>query len=282
MRWAQDDPTTDEGSGMTSPIGPQIDFFVSRRGSAAAVAQEVANILEEEGYTVFVQDHDIGYGADFIAAMHDGLKRCRHMIVLLTEDYVASEFTMMEVTNFLAAAGQAADERRLAILRLDEAQPDGILASRVYGDLVGITEPQERRRRILAAVEGRSTATQRRPKIFENVPPRDLNFMGRDQALLELHRLLTGSNGGAAVNCAAIHGLGGTGKSSLAAEYAHRRRAFRCLVGGRRAAHVADLEPCDARRQARSAIGERARPVQGRESRFDEVGGVRHSISARL
>jgi tetratricopeptide (TPR) repeat protein len=214
-----------KGSGMTSLIGPQIDFFVSRRGSAAAVAQEVANILKEEGYTAFVQDHDIAYGADFIAAMHNALKQCRHMIVLLTEDYVSSEFTMMEVTNFLAAAGQAAYERRLAILRLDESRPEGILASRVYGDLVDITEPQERRRRILAAAEGRSTATQRRPKIFENVVPRDLNFMGRDQALLELHRLLTGSNTEVAVNSAAIHGLGGTGKSALAAEYAHRYAA---------------------------------------------------------
>ena len=38
--------------------------------SLLSFAQEVANVLTEEGYTVFVQDHDIGHGADFIAAPH--------------------------------------------------------------------------------------------------------------------------------------------------------------------------------------------------------------------
>jgi hypothetical protein len=129
---------------------------------------------------------------------------------------------MMEVTNFLAAAGRAVDERRLVILRLDETTPEGILASRVYGDLGGVDDPQERKRRILAAAEGRSTATQRRHKLFENVSPRDLNFAGRNELLSELHRLFQASDRATAVTCAAIHGMGGLGKSSLAAEYAHR------------------------------------------------------------
>jgi tetratricopeptide (TPR) repeat protein len=202
----------------TSPPSLELDFFISRRGGAAAAAQEVATVLREEGYSVFVQDHDIGHGADFIAAIHIALQCCRHMIVLLTKDYTNSQFTMIEVTNFLASAGQSVRERRLVVLRLDETQPEGILASRVFGDLAGVDDPAERRRRIVAAAEGRATATQRRPKLFENVPPRDLNFLGRDQALAEIRQLLMTGD----VTCAAIHGLGGSGKSSLAAEYAHR------------------------------------------------------------
>jgi tetratricopeptide (TPR) repeat protein len=205
------------GAPPTSP-GLKLDFFISRRGGAAAAAQEVATALREEGYSVFVQDHDIGHGADFIAEIHTALQRCRHMIVLLTKDYAASQFTMMEVTNFLAAAGQSVRERRLVVLRLDEIQPEGILASRVFGDLAGVNDPVERRRRIVAAAEGRATATQWRPKLFENVPPRDLNFLGRDQALAEIRQLLMTGD----ATCAAIHGLGGSGKSAIAAEYAHR------------------------------------------------------------
>jgi tetratricopeptide (TPR) repeat protein len=200
----------------------EIDFFISRRGGAAAIAQEVADILKDEGYTVLVQDYDIAYTADFIGAMDDALKRCRHLIVLLTNDYTASKFTMMEVTNFLAAAGRTADERRLVVLRLDESEPEGILASRVYGNLVGISDLQERKARILAAAEGRSTATPRRHKLFENVAPRDLNFTGRDDRLTEIHRLLRNSDKQTSTTHVAIHGLGGIGKSSLAAEYAHR------------------------------------------------------------
>src|SRR5262245_32387881 len=205
-----------------SDIKSEIDFFISRRGSTADVAQEVATVLKEEGYTVLVQDYDIAYASDFIAAIDNALKRCRHLILLLTKDYTTSEYTMMEVTNFLAAAGRAADERRLVILRLDDSTPEGILASRVYGDLGGIDDPQERKRRILAAAEGRSTATQRRHKLFENVAPRDLNFAGRDQTLSELHGLLRTADGAPALTCAAIHGMGGLGKWLLAAESAHR------------------------------------------------------------
>jgi hypothetical protein len=32
------------------------DFFLSRRGSVAAVAREVADVLKEKGYRVLVQD----------------------------------------------------------------------------------------------------------------------------------------------------------------------------------------------------------------------------------
>lgn len=126
-------PDADAGDGASA----ELDFFISRRGGVAAVAQEVAEVLNAEGYTVFVQDYDIPQSVDFIAAMDDALKRCRHLLVLLTKDYVASKFTMMEVTNFLAVAGRSVNERRLAILCLDECEPEGVLASRVYGSLVG-------------------------------------------------------------------------------------------------------------------------------------------------
>ncbi len=199
----------------------ELDFFVSRRGGSAATAQEVADVLQSEGYTVFVQDFDIPHTADFIAAMDQGLKRCRHLLLLLTHDYANSPYTMMEVTNFLAASARSADERRLAVVCLDDCQPEGILASRVYTSLVGVTDPQERRARILAVAEGRSTAQPRRHKLFENVAPRDQNFTGRDELLSVIHRLLT-QQGENTVPSLAIYGLGGTGKSSLAAEYAHR------------------------------------------------------------
>ena len=60
------------------------------------------------------------------------------------------------------------------------------------------------------------------PEIFENVPTRDLNFIGREDALASLHRLLMRSEWPTAITQAAIHGLGGIGKTTLAAEYAHR------------------------------------------------------------
>jgi len=59
-------------------------------------------------------------------------------------------------------------------------------------------------------------------KIFENVPPRDLNFTGRQRRLVELHNIFMASSDPAGITQAAIHGLGGIGKTTLATEYVHR------------------------------------------------------------
>ncbi len=166
-----------------------IDFFISRRGGNAAVAQEVAGVLAAANYSVLVQDHDIPHGANFVAAIHDALKQCRHFIALLDKDYADSPFTSAEWTNFYAAAQQSGGDRRFVVLRVDDCNLEGLFAGIVYGDLVGIGDPQERKNRILAAAEGRFSATKVRPAIFA-VPARVANFTGRDRQLAALHDLL--------------------------------------------------------------------------------------------
>jgi tetratricopeptide (TPR) repeat protein len=200
----------------------ELDYFVSRRGASAAVAQEVADVLSAADYTVLVQDYDIPQGANFVMAMHDALKRCRHFIALLSRDYDSTPFTIAEWTNFYAIAAQSGGERRFIVLRVEDCNPQGLFSAVVFGDLVGIQQPDERRARILAAAEGRTGAVARRPKLFENVPPPDLNFTGRQQHVTELHAALAVNTMPAAARMAAVHGLGGIGKTSLAAEYVHR------------------------------------------------------------
>jgi hypothetical protein len=50
------------------PSGPdeRYDFFLSRRGSVATIAQEVTDVLKDNGYRVFTQDYDIPLTANFI------------------------------------------------------------------------------------------------------------------------------------------------------------------------------------------------------------------------
>jgi hypothetical protein len=212
----------DETARAGRAVDGSVDFFISRRGASAGVAQEVADVLIDAGHSVFVQDHDIPPGTNFVAAMHEALKRCRHLVALLTKDYDASEFTLMEMTNFMAAAARAGGQRRLVILRIEDCDPSGVLAGVTFTDLVGIDDPRERARRLLAAAEGRSLRSPSELNIFENVPPRDHNFTGRENQLSELHRLLAETHSPTAITQAAIHGLGGIGKTSLATEYAHR------------------------------------------------------------
>ena len=197
-----------------------IDFFISRRGSAGTAAQEVAEILKEDGYSVLLQDHDFRQGENFIAAIDEALRRCRDLIVLLTTDYADSKFTMMELTNFLAAAGRADGERRLIVLRIEDCEPGGVLAGHVYGDLAGVEDADKRRAIILSAVAGQPSALPPPPRTIHGVPPRNRDFVGRDDFLAQLHATLLAPE--PAATAAALQGLGGIGKSSLAGEYAHR------------------------------------------------------------
>jgi hypothetical protein len=60
------------------------------------------------------------------------------------------------------------------------------------------------------------------PSVWGNVPPRNVNFTGREELLTDLHtRLQAGTT---AVLPQALHGLGGVGKSQLAVEYLYRHR----------------------------------------------------------
>jgi TIR domain len=62
---------------MPSGPGERYDFFLSRRGSVATIAQEVADVLTEKGYRVLVQNYDIPLGASFVEAMHEAIINSR-------------------------------------------------------------------------------------------------------------------------------------------------------------------------------------------------------------
>ena len=143
---------------MSTAAGDKFDYFLSRRGSVATVAQEVENVLAEKGYRVFVQDYDIALGASFIDAMHEAIKHSRDLVILFTGDYEASPFTRKEFTSFEADRHHGGGERHVVILRCEDVPLRGLLADNVYQDLVGVTDPDERRARIIAAVERRSAA----------------------------------------------------------------------------------------------------------------------------
>ena len=138
---------------MPGEAGDSFDFFLSRRGSVAAVAREVENVLTEKGYKVFVQDYDIPLGASFIEAMHEAIKNSRDLVILFTRDYEASPYTRKEFTSFEAERLHGEQDRHIVVLRCEDVPLRGLLADNVYQDLVGVTDPEERRRRIIAAAE---------------------------------------------------------------------------------------------------------------------------------
>jgi tetratricopeptide (TPR) repeat protein len=216
---------------MPGAVAERFDFLLSRRGSVAAIAQEVDDVLTAAGYKVFVQDYDIPLGASFVGAMDEAIKNARGLIILFSGDYERSPYTRKEFTSFEAEQLQDERERHIVVLRCEDAPLRGLLADVVYQDLVGVADAEERKRRILAAAERRSSAERpqrRRGRTFVGVPPRTASFTGRADELDRLDAILTQKRPAAVtqVGRAAVRGIGGVGKSALAVEYANRFRNF--------------------------------------------------------
>ena len=215
---------------MPSGPGERYDFFLSRRGSVAAIAREVTDVLTEKGYRVLLQDYDFPLGTSFVDAMHEGIKNSRDLIILYTQDYESSPYTRKEFTSFEAERLRTAEERHIIVLRCDDVPLRGLLADNIYQDLASTEKPEERKRRIIAAAERQSQAAPPPPRPFIGVPPRIASFTGRAEQLDKLDAILMQDKPAAvtqaSVGRAAVQGMGGVGKTSLAVEYAHRYRSL--------------------------------------------------------
>jgi tetratricopeptide (TPR) repeat protein len=234
LLWTNVSATSQETKFRRGMGGPsRFDFFLSRRGSVATIAREVTDVLTEKGYKVLVQDYDIPLGASFVEAMHEAIINSRDLIILFTEDYLQSPYTRKEFTSFEAERVKTGEERQIIVLRCDDVPLRGLLADNVYQTLVGIEDPEERKGRIVAAAERQSQAAPPPPRPFIGVPPRIASFRGRADELDKLDDILMHDKPAAvtqaSVGRAAVRGMGGIGKTSLAIEYAHR---FRGLYAG--------------------------------------------------
>jgi hypothetical protein len=215
------------------------DFFVSYTQADRAWAEWMAWTLEEDGYRVLVQAWDFVPGSNWVARVQDGVRDARRVVAVLSPEYLDSVYGGAE-WQAAWASDPAGSGSRLLPVRVRPCDRPGLLAGVAGVDVFGVEEAVAAGRlRAMAAatVAGRAKPGWRpgfpgpgggravprarfpggMPRVWR-VPARIPNFTGRGAELAELAR---GLAAGPMVTVRAVHGLGGVGKTQLAAEYAY-------------------------------------------------------------
>lgn len=126
------------------------DFFVSYTQSDLKWADWIKEILEEAGYSVFLQDRDFPPGSHWPFLMDEALKKSKRIVAVLSPAYLNSDQAASEWLD-ACRTDPLGHARRLIPIRVEQCALDGLIASRVYADIVGM-EQAEARRTILKAV----------------------------------------------------------------------------------------------------------------------------------
>jgi tetratricopeptide (TPR) repeat protein len=229
---------------MDEPVEAR-DFFVSYTQPDRAWAEWLAWELEAGGYTTLLQAWDMPAGTAFVHVMDQAVQHTRHTLLVLSPAYLRSAMGEAEWRPaFLAdPSGQ---HRRLVPVRVEDCRPPGLLADRVWIDLVGLDEAGARsrlREEVSSALRGHARPATRprfpatrtptpavdRPRFPTALPPvwnvpyrRNPAFHGRQELI---GGLADQRRGRSAPVPRALQAGAGVGKTALAVEYAYRYRS---------------------------------------------------------
>jgi tetratricopeptide (TPR) repeat protein len=217
--------------------------------------------VESAGYRTTIQAWDFRPGQNFVVAMQDAASSAERTLAVISPAFFESRFTRAEWT---AAFSKDPDGSagKLIPVRVRECEPPGLLHSTVYINLIGLGEVAARTKLLDGIDAGRAMPVAQPifpgsargtgggrssrlgapdfpgelPPIW-HIPVSTPSFQGRESALAEIERGL-GIDGRAAVTQGrAIHGLGGIGKTQLAARFAVEHRSRYDVVWWVRAEH---------------------------------------------
>ncbi len=219
------------------------DFFISYTSADRSWAEWIAWQLEEAKHTVVIQAWDFRPGGNFALDMKQAAAECERTIAVLSPDYLNSLYAQAEWAAAFAQDPTGAKKLLLPV-RVRECELKGLDAPIVYIDLIGATEDVARDRLLKGANRERAKpATEppfpgkakperiiadrprfpgAQPPVWHVPRPPNPHFVGRAALLEETRQTLLKGQAAALV---ALHGLGGVGKTQLAAEYAHARQA---------------------------------------------------------
>ncbi len=128
------------------------NFFVSYTGSDLNYATWVAEILEDNKYTVTIQAWDFKPGDNFVSKINEALDECEKLVIILSNSYLNSKWCETEWTTKLAEQIEL-NECRIIPIRIQPIKVRGLLSPIVYIDIVNKNE-SDAKEAILKGVEG--------------------------------------------------------------------------------------------------------------------------------
>ncbi len=215
-------------------MAAEADFFISRSGADAEFAAEIGRILEDADYRVILQQWDFA-NRSFMQQMQAALESGARVVALLSPDYMKSEHCEAEWQATIAH-DPLNKKGRLIVMRVAECTPCGLLTALTYWDLLPVRGNAAMLRDVVLAAVDRNRPRTAADSPYWRAAQTVLhdrirvvpNFTGRREDLAVLDAALwAGGGGGAhavAITQAAVQGLGGVGKSTLAIQYAWETR----------------------------------------------------------
>lgn len=212
------------------------DVALSFAGAQRAYVERVAAALKARGVRCFFDaDEQLDLWGRYLAEELSEVfaERATVVVVFVSAEYSTSDWTRLERRS---ALNRAVRERGEYVLpaRFDDTPLPGVLSDLGAVWLAG-REPEAFAEMIAAKLAALGIATPVTPGsgeaagvVWGPVPPRNPFFTGREVMLADLHARLTGSVDPVVV--AGIAGMGGIGKTQLAAEYAWRHAPAYGLV----------------------------------------------------
>lgn len=165
------------------------DFFISFTRPDKQWAEWIAWCIEEEGYSVIIESWDFAVGRDFVVEMHHALKNAKSIIAVLSNEYLKAPFATSEWSSAIAS-DPLGKLGRLIPVRIERCNPDGILSSRIYIDLVDL-KADEAKSILIEGIRFDRKKPQKKPQFpVSNYLPSVSAGTRSDKIVYNLHALL--------------------------------------------------------------------------------------------